>query len=228
MKKRTPAQWGICVLFYVIALFFMAMGVAFSANSNLGISPVNSLPYVISDIVGIAPGTAVIIVFCSYIVVQILLLRKEFQPVQLFQIAFSTIFGYFVNFTKWIVGDFVFPGGYFGRLLLQCVGIVFVAFGVFLYLETDLVPMPMEGMTMAIAKKVGKPFPSVKTVVDCVVVALGIILTVVFLHKIPFVDEGVRIREGTILAALITGKIIDIIRKPLRAPVRKLCFGEEK
>ena len=227
MRKRTPTQWGICVLFYVIALFFMAMGVAFSANSNLGISPVNSLPYVISDIVGIAPGTAHIIVFCSYIVVQILLLRKEFQPMQLFQIAFSTIFGYFVNFTKWIVGDFVFPGGYFGRLLLQCVGIVFVAFGVFLYLETELVPMPMEGMTMAISKNVGKPFPTVKTVVDCVVVALGIMLTIVFLHKIPFVHEGVRIREGTILAALVTGKVIDIIRKPLREPVRKLCFGEE-
>lgn len=80
---------------------------------------------------------------------------------------------------------------------------------------------------MAISKKVGKPFPSVKTVVDCVVVALGIVLTIVFLHKIPFVHEGVRIREGTILAALVTGKVIDIIRKPLRGPVRKLCFGEE-
>ena len=206
----------------------MALGVAFSANSDLGISPVNSLPYVISDIVKMQPGTCVTIVFCLYILVQVILLRKEFNPINLTQIIFSTIFGYFVNFTKWMVGDFLLPGGYIGRLGLQCIGIVFVAFGVFLYLDVELVPMPMEGMTMAIAKKVGKPFPQVKTVVDCTVVLLGVILTVVCLHLIPFRDPGVRIREGTILAALVTGKVIEIIRKPLSPIVKKICFGESK
>ena len=206
----------------------MALGVAFSANSDLGISPVNSLPYVISDIVKMQPGTCVTIVFCLYILVQVILLRKEFNPINLTQIIFSTIFGYFVNFTKWMVGDFLLPGGYIGRLGMQCIGIVFVAFGVFLYLDVELVPMPMEGMTMAIAKKVGKPFPQVKTVVDCTVVLLGVILTVVCLHLIPFRDPGVRIREGTILAALVTGKVIEIIRKPLSPVVKKICFGESK
>ena len=206
----------------------MALGVAFSANSDLGISPVNSLPYVISDIVKMQPGTCVTIVFCFYILVQVILLRKEFNPINLTQIIFSTIFGYFVNFTKWMVGDFLLPGGYIGRLGMQCIGIVLVAFGVFLYLDVELVPMPMEGMTMAIAKKVGKPFPQVKTVVDCTVVLLGVILTVVCLHLIPFRDPGVRIREGTILAALVTGKVIEIIRKPLSPVVKKICFGESK
>ena len=76
---------------------------AFSANSDLGISPVNSLPYVISDIVKMQPGTCVTIVFCLYILVQVILLRKEFNPINLTQIIFSTIFGYFVNFPKWMV-----------------------------------------------------------------------------------------------------------------------------
>ena len=228
MRKSTLPQWGIRLLFYFIALFFMALGVAFSANSDLGISPVNSLPYVISDIVKMQPGTCVTIVFCLYILVQVILLRKEFNPINLTQIIFSTIFGYFVNFTKWMVGDFLLPGGYIGRLGMQCIGIVLVAFGVFLYLDVELVPMPMEGMTMAIAKKVGKPFPQVKTVVDCTVVLLGVILTVVCLHLIPFRDPGVRIREGTILAALVTGKVIEIIRKPLSPIVKKICFGESK
>jgi uncharacterized membrane protein YczE len=228
MRKSTLPQWGIRVLFYCIALFFMALGVAFSANSDLGISPVNSLPYVISDILKMQPGTCVTAVFCFYILVQIILLRREFNPVNLFQIVFSTIFGYFVNFTKWMVGDFLLPGGYAGRLILQCIGIIFVAFGVLLYLDVDIVPMPMEGMTMAIAEKVGKPFPTVKTFVDCTVVALGVLLTVVCLHLIPFVDAGVRIREGTILAALVTGKVIQIMRKPISPLVKKICFGTEK
>lgn len=88
-------------------------------------------------------------------------------------------------------------------------------------------PMPMEGMTIAIAQKIQKPFPNVKTAVDCITVGLGVVLTIVFLHKIPFVDAGVRIREGTILAAIITGKLIAFIRKPLSPIVRKMCFTSD-
>ena len=225
MRKSSASQWFIRVLLYCAALFFLALGVAFSANSNLGISPVNSLPYVISDIVHKAPGTCVTVVFCCYILIQIIILKKEFQPIQLCQIIFSTIFGYFVNFTKWLLGDFVLPGGYIGRLVLLLLSIVVVAFGVFLYLEVELVPMPMEGMTLAIAKKVNRPFTTIKTIVDTTVVVIGILLTIIFLHKIPFVHEGVRIREGTIIAALVTGKVVAMIRKPLAPVVQKICFG---
>lgn len=228
MRKSTGPQWAIRVLFYCIALLFLAFGVAISANSNLGISPVNSLPYVISDIVKMQPGTCVTIVFCSYILLQILILRKDFKIVNLFQIAFSTLFGYFVNFSKWVVGDFMIPGGIAGRLIMQVISILLVAFGVFLYLDVELVPMPMEGLTMAIAQKIGKPFPTVKTIVDCTVVALGIILTIVCLRLIPFVDPGSRIGIGTVLAAVVTGKIVGIFKKPLSPIVKKICFGEEE
>ncbi len=227
MRKSTLPQWGIRILFYCIALFCMALGVALSANSDLGISPVNSLPYVISDILKTQPGTCVTAVFCFYILVQVILLRREFNPVNLFQIVFSTIFGYFVNFTKWMIGDLLFPGGYAGRLLMQGAGTILIAFGVFLYLEVDLVPMPMEGMALAIAKKTGKPFPTVKTIVDCTTVSIGILLTVLCLHLIPFRDPGVRIREGTILAALVTGKVIGIIHGYLAPYVRQICFGKK-
>ena len=228
MRKSTPSQWAIRIAFYCIALFFMALSVAFSANSNLGISPVNSLPYVISDIVTATPGSCVTAIFCFYIFVQFLILRKDFKAIDLTQIIFSSIFGYFVNFTKWLVGDFVFPGGYIGRLGMHCVGIVFVAFGVFLYLDVDMVPMPIEGMTMVIAKKLGRPFPSVKVVVDSSVVLLGILLTIFLLHKVPFVHDGVRIREGTILAALATGKVVAVFKRRLSPIVHDICFGERK
>ncbi|MBR5756893.1 MAG: hypothetical protein IKX96_04965 [Firmicutes bacterium] len=227
LKRSTPVQFVIRILIYCVALLCLAMGVAFSANSDLGISPVNSLPYVISDILHTAPGTMVTIVFCCYILVQIIILRKEFKWINLFQIAFSTLFGYFVNFTKWLLGDFVLPGGYAGRFIMMLISLVIVAFGVFLYLEVELIPMPMEGMTLAIAQKVKKPFPTVKIWVDCFTVALGIVLTIVFLHKIPFIDAGVRIREGTIIAAIFTGKIMGIIKKALSPAVRKICFKEE-
>ena len=59
MRKSEPIQWVFRVLFYVLGLFVMALGVAIAANSNLGISPVNSLPYVVSEVVRRDPGTCV-------------------------------------------------------------------------------------------------------------------------------------------------------------------------
>ena len=47
------------ILFYVLGLLIMAFGVAISVNSELGVSTVNSLPYVISLITGSNLGTCV-------------------------------------------------------------------------------------------------------------------------------------------------------------------------
>ncbi len=218
MKKSTPAQWAIRIVLYVIGLFFMALGVAFAVNSNLGVSPVTSLPYVVSLITNTALGTCVIIVYGIYIVLQILILRREFRIINLTQIIFSTIFGYFTNFTKWLLADFTLPT-YAGQLVMLVISIVVVAFGVFLYMEVDLVPMPMEGLTQSIAKKVGKPFHNVKIVVDCSTVVLGIILSFVFLHGL------LGIREGTVITAIVVGKVMGLFKKPLQPIVQKLCFG---
>ena len=102
MRKSTPVQYLIRAGIYCLGLLFLAFGVALSVNSNLGVSPVNSLPYVISKVVNVQMGTCVTIVFCAYILMQVLILRKEFNHINLLQIVFSTIFGYFVDFAKWV------------------------------------------------------------------------------------------------------------------------------
>lgn len=218
MRKSEPVQWVFRVLVYVLGLFFMAAGVAVSVNANLGISPVNSLPYVIGQISGFALSSCVIEVFTVYIIAQIVLLRREFKWINLTQLIFSTIFGYFVDFAKWLLGDFCLPT-YAGRLVMLAISIVVVSVGVELYLEVNLVPMPMEGMTLALAQVLKKPFPNVKIAVDCTVVLLGLVLSLVFLHRL----DGVR--EGTVIAAVVTGKMIALVKKPISPLVQRVCFG---
>ena len=219
MKNSTPAQLVIRVLIYCFALLLMAFGVALSVNSNLGVSPVNSLPYVVSQILNVQMGTCVTVIFCFYILLQVIILRKEFQIINLLQIVFSTVFGYFVDFAKMLVGDFALPT-YFGQLAMLAASIVLIALGVLLYMDVQLVPMPMEGLSSTIAKKINKPFPTMKIVVDCLVVFIGVVLSLVFLGRL----DGIR--EGTILTALAVGKCIAILKKPLSPMVKKICFGE--
>ena len=219
MKKSTPVQFVIRVLIYCLGLLSLAFGVAFSVNSNLGVSPVNSLPYVISRILKMQMGTCVTAVFCFYILLQILILGRKFNPVNLLQILFSTIFGYFVDFAKMVLGDFAIPT-YFGQLTMLAISIPLIALGIVLYMDAQLVPMPMEGLSSCLAEKFGVSFPNMKTIIDCLVVGIGLVLCFVFLGGL----DGLR--EGTIITAVVTGKVIAIFKKPLSPILKKICFGE--
>lgn len=209
-------------IIYIFGLFFLAIGVAFSVNSNLGVSPVNSLPYVVSQITKVNMGTCVTAIFSGYVLVQILLLRKDFQLKNLLQIVFSTVFGYFVNFAKFIVGDFAIPT-YPGKLLMLVISMLFVSLGLVFYLAADIVPMPMEGMTLAITKKLRRfPFHNVKIAMDTASVTLAAILSLVFDGHI----EGLR--EGTLIAALACGKVMAILSKFIKPKLQAVCFDKQQ
>ncbi|SCP98150.1 YczE/YyaS/YitT family protein [Anaerobium acetethylicum] len=209
----------IRILFYMIGLLCLAFGVAFSINSKLGVSPVNSLPYIISLITGNEVGICVIALFSFYILIQIVILRKEFKWINLTQLVFSTIFGYFVNFAKSVLGDFTIPT-YAGQLCMLVISILLVALGVCLYVDVKLVNMPMEGMTAAINVKIFRklPFHDVKVIMDCTVVVIGIMLSLMFLGGI----EGIR--EGTVICALLVGKIMKPMQKVIVPMIEITCF----
>lgn len=212
------SKWMNRLIVYILGLFILALGVAFSINSELGVSPVNSLPYVISIIVGKEMGVCVIAVFLLYILLQIFILRKEFKWIHLTQMIFSTIFGYFVDFAKMILGNFSIPT-YAGQLVMMSIGIVLVALGVSLYVNVNLINMPMEGLTEAVQRKLFKKlaFHDVKVIMDCLVVAIGIVLSFIFIGNI------VGIREGTILSAILVGKIMKQLQRVVEPFMEKVC-----
>ena len=205
------------VLLYVVGLMVLALGVAFSINSKLGISPVNSLPYVLSQITKVEMGTCVIVVFSLFILVQILIKGKDFQWINLSQLIFSTLFGFFVDGAKALLGNFTLPT-YLGQLAMLLMGVVIIALGISLYLDARLVPMPAEGMTLALADKKNKPLNQVKTWTDSILVALSILLSLIFLGGL----YGVR--EGTVLSALLIGPAIKPIRKWTKPWVEKMYY----
>ena len=216
MKKSTPVQFVIRVLVYCLGLMLLAFGVAISVNSNLGVSPVSSLPYVVSQIAGVSLGTCTIIVYIGFILLQMVISRK-FQPALLLQLVFSTIFGWFVDGAKWVLGDFCLPT-YFGQLLMLAASILLIGFSLVLYVDVQLAPMPAEGLVGCLAEKLHKPFTQMKTLVDCSSVVIGLVLGFLFLGKLT------GIREGTILTALLVGKTMAFFRKLLAPRIQKLCF----
>jgi len=71
------------VLLYIFGIFVISIGTVFIINSELGVTPVQAVPMVISLITELSIGTCIILVFIIFAIIQILILRKEFKWVQL-------------------------------------------------------------------------------------------------------------------------------------------------
>ena len=91
---------------YFVGLFLMTIGIAISVKSNLGVSPVSSIPYTMTCVWGIEMGKATILFHTILVLIQIILLRRNFKPINLLQIAVGVVFGYFTTFCNYLVSFF--------------------------------------------------------------------------------------------------------------------------
>ena len=119
------------ILVLTIALFIMAFGVSLSVKANLGTSPISCVPYIISLFSPLTIGQATIIMHVVFISIQIILLRRNYKPLQLLQLPVAFIFGYFTDFTMWLLSD-LHPSTYLLQWFFTMLSLVVIAFGVFL------------------------------------------------------------------------------------------------
>ena len=119
---------------------------------------------------------------------------------------FRSIFGYFITFSNMIV-TFNTATNYFMQLVLLFISIVFIAIGVTMYLTSDLIPMPAEGVMLAIQKKKPKlQFHNIKTTFDVSVVIIAAVISLIVLGRL------IGVREGTLIAAYGVGKMMGLIK----------------
>lgn len=192
---------------YIGGLFFMTIGIALSVKSNLGVSPVSSLPYTMTCVWEIEMGRATIIFHCFLVLVQIILLRKNFKPVNLLQVVVGIVFGYFTTFCNWCVSflpDLVNMPLRLGMLLLS---IIFIAFGIFLYMPSNIIPLAGEGAMKAVSDVSGIEFSKVKVAFDTSMVVISLILCLAFIKS--FGSVGI----GTVIAAVLVGTVLGFISK---------------
>lgn len=192
---------------YFIGLFVMTIGIALSVKSNLGVSPVSSIPYTMTCVWGIEMGKATILFHIVLVLIQILLLRKKFKPVQLLQIVIGVVFGYFTTFCNYMVSFLPTPENLGIRIIMVLASTVFVAFGIFLYLPADLIPLAGEGCMQAVSSVTHIEFSKVKIGFDCTMVLVSAITCLTVLHNLGSVGAG------TIIAAILVGTLVGIINR---------------
>lgn len=202
---------------FIISLFFAALGVAFTKHGELGVSPISSVANVMSiKFSSVSMGTWLIIWNCVLIVGQIAILRKSFQLIQLLQVPLSFLFGWFTDFGMWIV-SFIPADTYTVRLVMVIIGVVILGFGISLSVIADVIMNSGEAFVKAVADKCGKDFGNVKIGFDVLCVVFSLVLSLVFFD---FTIVGTR--EGTVIAALLTGVVVKLFRGMLKDPLNRI------
>ena len=114
---------------FLIGLFINSLGVSLITKADLGTSPISSIPYVLSLNFPFAfLGQFTIVFSLLLIVIQLIILRRNFKPEHLLQIPISILFGYFIDLTM-VMLFFVHPGNYLSSPAYLLVGCVILGFG---------------------------------------------------------------------------------------------------
>ncbi len=206
-------------LLFLVGLFINALGVSLITKASLGTSPISSIPYVLSLNFKFTLGNFTIFFSIFLILLQILILRKNFKLENILQIPVSIAFGYFIDLTMYLF-FWVDPQNYLVKVIALLVGCAILGFGVYLEVLADVVMLPGESFVRAIVQTWNTNFGTTKIIFDTSMAVIAAGLSFLFSGKL----NGVR--EGTIIAALLVGFIARVLGKKLEF-IKPVLFPEE-
>ena len=204
-------KFGVKLLFYFGGLAVMAFGVMISVISDLGVTPITSLPYTMTVVSGMEFGLATMLFSVLMVLLQILVLRKKYQLINLLQLPIGLLFGGFLTLCGLLTAGIPTPDSFVLKILLMLISTVFVAIGVFLYVSPGFVPLPPEGFIIAVSRVLKKKFSSVKVVSDVTMVSISLITCLLLVHSLGSVGIG------TVVAAILVGNEVKLLTKILGA-----------
>lgn len=199
------------LILYLMGLFIMTLGISMSVKSNLGVSPVSSIPYTITCVFGLEMGKATILFHATLVLLQIFILRHAFEGKNLLQIIVGIIFGYFTTFSNYLFSFLPTPENMIIRILMMLGSTILIAIGIFFYLPADIVPLAGEGAMKAISDVSNIAFNRVKIAFDVTMVLVSLVTCLLMLHT--FGSVGI----GTVIAAILVGTILGIINRKFGA-----------
>ena len=189
-------------------MFVNSLGVSLITKANLGTSPISSIPYVLSLNFPFTLGNFTIFFSIFLIVLQLIILRKNFKLEHILQIPVSIIFGYFIDLTM-ILFSWVNPEAYIMKIVYLLIGCLILGVGVYMEVLADVVMLPGESFVRAIVLTWKTNFGTTKICFDVSMSVIAAVLSFVFAGRLA------GVREGTVIAALLVGFIARLIGKKL-------------
>lgn len=181
----------------------MALGIDVVVKADLGNSPISATPNVLAlGFPAVSFGTFMLGWQCFLVLVQVVLLRREFRLVDLWQIPISVFFGLCIDWFMALLGATA-PTTYLASWLWLAVGMAVLAAGIVMTVVSGTVMNCGEAVVQAVVRKTGARFGTVKVGFDLACAALAV------LCALAFVGHLAGVREGTVVCAALTGVVVN-------------------
>lgn len=211
-KKEYLRRYIYCIF----GLYVIALGIALSVQSGLGVSPISSIPRALNlAFPAITLGQMTMIIQAIYLVIEICILKKNFKPFDLLQMIIVIIFGYFIDFNVFLL-SWCEPEIYALKWVLMFLSIVVTAFGIPFEIRASVLILPVDGMLATIAEVKKVDFGKVKVIFDCIFVAITVVFSLTYMHQLA------GVREGTIASAIFVGMVSRLIAKKMDPFYKKI------
>lgn len=205
------------ILVYVVVMFILAIGLTLNTKANLGVSPIISVPYSISQITGLNFGDLTFVVYAIFVVVQIIIhirLKNHKRIVSdILQLPLSLIFTRLLN----IFSTYIPTAQNLGiRFIVLTLAIICTGVGAAMSLSMQLVPNPGDGIVQSLAEGFNKSVGLTKNLFDCFNLCITLCISIFIAHQIV----GVGI--GTVIAVLGVGRVIALFHHIFEYKIEEL------
>ena len=193
-------------IIYLLGTLILGCGIAMNTKTQLGVAPILSVAWNLSELIGIPFSLMSFLYYCFLILLQLLLLGREFEPIQALQLIASFFTSFFIGVFGRILPTAVTPAG---RGIMLLGAILLTGVGIILTVGARFVPNPGDGMAQAIARRTKKSLGFSKNLLDIGSFLIAAALGFIFRGRLM----GVGI--GTVVTMLLTGRAVAWLQKPV-------------
>lgn len=191
-----------------LGLFVMSLGIAMSKIAGIGTTPISCIPAAFTFFTPLSMGTLTFLFNTLLIGIEMVVLGKRFRKIQLLQILMGLVIGVLTDVSLALLSP-INPIGYAEQWFWCIISGLILGLGVMLKVRANVLVAPGEGVVVAFATRFNIPFPRIKILSDCTMVAVAAVVSLVFTGGL----NGVR--EGTVFAAATLGLVIGFYRRIL-------------
>ena len=215
MKNSNNTCWIWRISFYLMGLVILSIGLTLNTKSGLGVSPIISVPFSISNILNLNFATVTFIVYTGFVLLQFIIKGKNRDIKDILQIPFSLMFGILLNFFGGML-DF-HPTTMWQRWLLLFGAIIGTAVGVSMLISMKLISNPADALAQAVGDLFKKDLGFGKNVLDITCVFITCTIGLVLSRKI------IGIGIGTLICMIAVGRVIVVFNSIFKEGMLRLA-----
>ncbi|MBP1888706.1 putative membrane protein YczE [Clostridium moniliforme] len=213
MKKLNCKQLTKKLIFFFLGVWIIQTGVAIFIGTKIGSDPFTVFTQGISNVINITPGKANMLITFTFLVIILLFSRKS---INIGTVLAMISAGPFIDLMLKIFENINFDSyNIIIKMLFLVLSCVIIAIGFSLLKATDLGVAPNDVIPFILSDNIKIQYRFVRIGLDVTFVVVGFLL-------------GGVIGVGTIIAALLTGPLIQFFMPKLEKVAHKIIYDIEE